>query len=62
LIHPLASLGGQEFLLGIGQVVNLVNTFGSSFSSGLLLFDGGDSQGIREQELLQELVDKGLAI
>jgi hypothetical protein len=33
-------------LLGIGQVANLVTTFGSSFSSGLLLFGGGDSQGI----------------
>lgn len=61
-IHPLGSLSDQEFLLGVGQVVNLVNTFGSSFSSGLLLFGGGDSRGIREQELLEELVDKGLAI
>jgi len=61
-IHPLSSLSEHELLLGIGQVVNLVTTFGSSFSSGLLLFGGGDSQGIREQELLEALVNKGLAI
>jgi hypothetical protein len=45
-IHSLSSLSEHELLLGIGQVANLVTTFGSSFSSGLLLFGGGDSQGI----------------
>lgn len=61
-IHPLGALDDRAFLLGLGQVVNLANTFGDSYSSGLLVFGGGDSRGIREQELLKELVDKGLAI
>ena len=61
-IHPLHSLDDEAFLLGLGQVVNLVNTFGSSYTSGLLIFRGGDSGGIREKELLDELIGKGLAI
>ncbi|MFT4561168.1 MAG: hypothetical protein ACI9BW_000908 [Gammaproteobacteria bacterium] len=61
-IHPLGSLDDEALLLGLGQVVNLANTFGSSYSSGLLLFGGGDSRGIRERELIDEILDKGLAI
>ncbi|MCZ6664709.1 MAG: type III secretion system chaperone [Gammaproteobacteria bacterium] len=61
-IHPLRSLDDKEFLLGLGQAVNLANTFGKDYSSGLLIFGGGDSRGIREKELLDELVEKGLAI
>ena len=61
-IHPLHALDDEAFLLGLGQVVNLVNTFGSSYTSGLLIFRGGDSGGIRERELLDELIEKGLAI
>lgn len=61
-IHPLRSLDDESLLLGLGQVVNLANTFGSSYSSGILLFGGGDSGGIRERELIDELVKKGLAI
>lgn len=61
-IHPLASLDDQEFLLGLGQVVNLANTFGGAYSSGLLMFGGGDSRSLRERELIDELVRKGLAI
>jgi len=61
-IHPLSSLDDDEFLTGLGQTVNLVTTFGTSYSSGLLTFGGGDSQAIREKELIQELLDKGRAI
>ena len=61
-IHPLASLDDAAFLLGLGQTVNLANTFGDSYSSGVLLFGGGDSRGIRERELLEQLIEKGLAI
>lgn len=61
-IHPLSTLGDEAFLLGLGQAVNLANTFGSSYSSGVLMFGGGDSRGLREKELLEELVEKGLAI
>jgi hypothetical protein len=61
-IHPLSTLSDDEFILGLAQTVNLVTTFGSSYSSGLLSFQGGDSNAIREKQLIQELLDKGLAI
>ena len=52
-IHPLSSLSDEEFLSGLGQTLNLVATFGSTYSSGLFVFGGGDSQGIID-ELLEE--------
>lgn len=61
-IHPLAALDDEGLLLGLGQVVNLANTYGDSYSSGLLLFGGGDSRGIREREVIDQLIEKGLAI
>lgn len=61
-IHPLASLDDQQFLLGVGQTINLVTTFGESYSSGLLNFSGGDSQGLRERELIDKILEKGQAI
>ena len=56
-LHPLAALSDEQFLAGIGQVVNLAASYGSTFSSGGLSFGGGDSNG-----LIQQLLDKGLAI
>jgi hypothetical protein len=61
-IHPLAELSDEQFLQGVGQVVNLVTTYGTSYSSGLLVFGGGDSQAIQRRELIDELLQKGLAI
>ena len=52
----------KALLKGLGQVVNLANTFGSTYSSGLLIFGGGDSRGIQEKELIDHLIKKGLAI
>ncbi len=48
--------------MGLGQTVNLVTTFGSTYTSGLLNFGGGDSKVIQEKQLIQELLDKGRAI
>lgn len=45
-IHPLSSLSDEEFLSGLSQTLNLVATYGSTYSSGLFVFGGGDSQGI----------------
>ncbi len=45
-IHPFSSLSDEEFLSGLSQTLNLVATYGSTYSSGLLVFGGGDSQGI----------------
>lgn len=61
-IHPLSTLSDEDFLSGLGQTVNLVDTFGSSFSSGSSTFIGGDSKGLKEKELIKELLEKGKAI
>lgn len=61
-LHPLSILDDEQFITAIGQTVNLVSTFGSSYTSGLLSFRGGDSQAIQEKQLIQELLDKGRAI
>jgi len=61
-IHPLSSLSDEDFLSGLGQTVNLVDTFGGTFSSGSSTFIGGDSNDLKEKELIQELLKKGKAI
>jgi hypothetical protein len=37
-IHPLSSLDAELALSALGQVANLVETFGTTFSSGSLIF------------------------
>ena len=54
-IHPLQSLTESAFIEGVGQVVNLANTYGASYSSGLLIFRGGDSEQLRGRELIERL-------
>ncbi len=61
-IHPLSALQDREFLEGLGQVVNLVHSFGSTYSSGALIFRGGDSQGLQRRELIDSLIEKGTTI
>ncbi len=61
-IHPLSSLDDAEFLSGLGQTVNLASTFGTTYSSGLLSFGGGDSDAINRRKLIEELIEKGQAI
>lgn len=56
-IHPLGSLSDDDFLSGLGQTINLVATYGTTYSSGALVFGGGDSQGILE-DLLEEFRKK----
>ena len=58
-LHPLGSLNDSQFLKGVGQTVNLACTYGVSYSSGLMNFGGGDSNGIRERELTEKLLEKG---
>ena len=57
-IHPLSPLEKNQLISGIGQVVNLVRTYGTVYSSGALSFGGGDSDGINRQ-LIERLLDKG---
>lgn len=61
-IHPLSSLGDEEFLSALGQVVNLAESYGTTYSSGALLFQGGDSEGIRRRDLINKLIEKGMSI
>lgn len=58
-IHPLRELNDKEFLSGLGQAVNLALTYGESYSSGALIFGGGDSKSLRRRELIDRLLDKG---
>ena len=57
-IHPLRALSDEQFLEALGQTVNVVRSFGTSYSSGLLLFGGGDS-GELQQQLIEELRRQG---
>lgn len=61
-IHPLSPLSDEEFLVGLGQVTNLVSSFGGSYSSGALIYRGGDSEGLRKRELIDDLLKKGLEV
>ena len=54
-IHPLSTLTDEEFLLGLGQTANVVMSFGTSYSSGMFLFNDGDSAEIERKKLIDEL-------
>jgi len=57
-IHPLKELDKNEFIEGLGQVVNLVKTYGGAFTSGAMTFGGGDSNALHRQ-LIDDLLKKG---
>lgn len=61
-IHPLSSLNDKDFLSGMGQTINIVTTYGKTYSSGMFTFGGGDSNELLEKQLLEELQKKGQAI
>lgn len=48
-IHPLSALSDRQLIDGLAQTVNLAATYGSSYSSGALIFRGGDSQGEQDK-------------
>ena len=53
--RPLPALTDEEFLVGLGQTANVVMTFGDSYSSGMFMFNSGDSAEIEQQKLIEEL-------
>lgn len=53
-IHPLAELTETQFASALAQVVTAAATYGGSFSSGALVYGGGDSAELNEK-LLREL-------
>ena len=54
-IHPLSTLTDEQFLVAIGQTVNVVTSYGTTYSSGLFIFGSGDSAEIERQRLIEEL-------
>ncbi len=60
-IHPLESLDREDLISGVGQTVNLVLSFGTTYSSGGLVFGGGDSQRL-QRELIDRLLERGQPI
>ncbi len=60
-IHPLRALEKDQLISGLGQVVNLAQTYGTLYSGGAMQFGGGDS-GALQRELIDELLKKGQEI
>lgn len=60
-VHRLSSLTDEDFISGISQTTLAAETFGTRFSSGAFVFDGGDSSEINEDllERLRETLEKG---
>lgn len=58
-IHRLSTLSEIDLLSGIGQTINIADSFGTSYSSGELVYGGGDSQDLQRRQLIDELQKKG---
>jgi hypothetical protein len=56
-VHPLDSLTTRDFASGVLQTKSLADTFGTTFSSGVLNYGGGDSGAILEDQL-NELLEQ----
>ncbi len=57
-IHPLAALERDQFILGLGQTVNVAKTYGSLYTGGAMQFGGGDSLPLQRQ-LIDRLLERG---
>ncbi len=53
-IHSLAELGRDEVISGLAQTVTLAQTYGDTYTSGAMMFGGGDTRG-----LIQDLLELG---
>ncbi|PTX57258.1 hypothetical protein C8N43_1924 [Litoreibacter ponti] len=60
-IHPLSPLERDQLISGLGQAVNLAQTYGSLYTGGAMQFGGGDSGGL-QRELIDRLLKKGQEI
>lgn len=54
-IHPLSPTSSEEVVSALAQTVTLAESYGTSFSSGLFSFGGGDNAG----KAFRELKEKG---
>lgn len=59
-IHPLSALTDDEFFSGLGQTLSLSRTFGTTFSSGVFVFGGGDSA--TRENIHNKIIKKGQEI
>ena len=62
-IHPLGPLSDEEFVSAIAQTATAAKTFGLTFSSGALVFGGGDSSEIHRdlfEEIEKRLRERGI--
>lgn len=57
-IHPLGALEKDQLISGLGQVVNLAQSYGTLYSGGALHYGGGDS-GALQRKLIDDLLKKG---
>ena len=57
-IHPLKPLEKDQFISGLGQVVNLAQSYGTLYSGGAMQYGGGDS-GALQRQLIDDLLKKG---
>lgn len=58
-IHPLRELHDSQFIEAVGQTVNAARSYGTTYSSGLLTYGGGDSNSILQRELIDDLLRRG---
>ena len=59
-LHPLTSLTEDDFISGLAQTITAAETFGTAFTSGAVVFGGGDSNAIHE-DLLEDLKEAAKA-
>lgn len=60
-IHPLSALSDHQFIDGLAQAVNLAATYGKTYSSGALVFGGGDSKA-EQDKYYREIIERGGSI
>lgn len=60
-IHPLAELTDEQFYSGLAQTITLAKSYGDTYSSGALIFKGGDSEKLNQETFL-DILGKGLKI
>lgn len=59
-VHPIKSLKAKQFISALGQTVNLAKSYGDGYSSGGILFDGGDKKDASRHRLIELLMAVGL--
>ncbi|MCG8442945.1 MAG: type III secretion system chaperone [Caulobacterales bacterium] len=53
-LHPLSTLAEADFVSGVAQTVTAAETFGATFTSGAVVYGGGDSNTLHRR-LIEEL-------